>query len=102
MRADGFISVSLAVVLNPLAESVGIFGGPDGGKGPAWVADTFPRMLQSLLPAVHSEDVYNAHKVAVVWPVHHVDCVLAVGQQPAVVLKEFLQLGVVCLLEGRL
>ncbi|TNN43199.1 hypothetical protein EYF80_046610 [Liparis tanakae] len=37
---------------------------------------------------VDGENVYDAHKVAPVGPVDHVDRIFAVGQQPAVMLEE--------------
>ena len=79
------------VVLYPLAEPMAVSGGADGGEGLPWVPQSLPPMLQPLLEAVDSEDVDDAHKVAMLRSVNDVQRVFEVGQQPAVLGLEVLQ-----------
>lgn len=84
----------MSVVVYPLTEPAWIFRRTYGGKSPAWVAEAFPKVLQSFLPTIDSKNVYNAHKVATVRPVNDMNSIFAVGEQSTMMLMEFLQFWV--------
>lgn len=93
--------LSLSALLYPLTEPVWIFGRTHSGEGPARVTQVLPQVLKFFLPTVDGENVYNANKVAAVWPVDDMESILAVGQQSPMMLMEVLQLWVATCFCGR-
>lgn len=70
--------------LHPLAEATGVASRADGRESPAGITQSLPQVLQPLAESVHSGEVHEAQKIALLRPVQDVKGIGGVRQQPAV------------------
>lgn len=70
--------LSFTVIMDPLAEPTAVFSWSDRREGSAWESDAFPQIFYFFLPVIDSKNVYNPHKVPLVWPIDDMNGVFAV------------------------